>query len=100
MSLRNSAGHWQNCLLIAAAALLARLLFVQETYDLVAYRTPSPGGDIDLYWRAAQQIRAGLPWRPSFEIMMTSAPLYPLWLAASQTILGDSISLHRFASAV
>ena len=100
MSERSSAGHWQSCLLIAAAALLARLLFVQETYDLVAYRTPSPGGDVDLYWRAAQQIRAGFPWRPSFEIMMTSAPLYPLWLAASQSLLGDSISLHRFANAL
>lgn len=88
------------CTAIYLLGAALRLAFVFQTLDVPAYRSPAPGLDIDIYWRAAEQIRGGLATRPSFEIMMASAPLYVFWLSLTQSLLGSSMELHRIASAL
>ena len=78
-----------------------RLLFILETKDVAAFRTPNPGMDIDLHWQAASLILRGATTdQPCFELMMPSTPFYPYWLALWRSILGDSLLIHRMFHAL
>jgi hypothetical protein len=82
-------------------AFAIRLLFILETMDIPAFRTPNPGMDIDLHWQAARLIAQGATTsEPYFELMMCSTPLHQYWLAFWQVILGESLILHRLLNAL
>jgi 4-amino-4-deoxy-L-arabinose transferase-like glycosyltransferase len=82
-----------------ALALLLRLIFIWQSYNLPDFRTPTPGLDICLHWEGAKQIRMGTP-DPCFELMPPSAPFNPYFVAFCQTFLGENILLHRIFRAV
>ena len=87
--------------LIFLLAFVIRLLFILETMDIPAFRTPNPGMDIDLHWQAARLIVQGATTsEPYFELMMCSTPLHQYWLAFWQVILGDSLIPHRLLNAL
>lgn len=87
--------------LIFFLAFVIRLLFILETMDIPAFRTPNPGMDIDLHWQAARLIVQGATTsEPYFELMMCSTPLHQYWLALWQVILGESLIPHRLLNAL
>lgn len=87
--------------LIFLLAFVIRLLFILETMNIPAFRTPNPGMDIDLHWQAAKLIVQGATTsEPYFELMMPSTPLHQYWLAFWQVILGDSLIAHRLLNAL
>lgn len=83
--------------LVVAAAV--RLAFVAESASSAIFLNPIPGLDVDLNWRGAQQLRAGLSG-PSLELMALSAPFYVHWTALMQTLFGDGIVVHRILGAL
>ena len=96
--------HGRKKLILSAVILLftfaVRLLFILETKDLPAFRTPNPGMDIDLHWQAAGLILNGATTdEPYFELMMPSTPFYPYWLAFWRLVLGNSLLIHRIINA-
>lgn len=61
--------------LIFFLAFVIRLLFILETMNIPAFRTPNPGMDIDIHWQAARLIVQGATTsEPYFELMMPSTP--------------------------
>ncbi len=77
-----------------AIAFAMRLAFVFETTDLPQFRTPRPGLDVDLHWRAAQ-VLGGPAERGTFLLALPSAPAFTAVLHLSQSIFGVSLTLHR-----
>lgn len=94
-------GLLTNSALIFLVTFVIRLLFILETMDIPAFRTPNPGMDIALHWQAAQLILEGATTdEPYFEIMMPSTPLHQYWLAFWQLLLGEQMLLFRLFHAV
>jgi len=78
-----------------------RLLFILETMNIPAFRTPNPGMDIDLHWQAARLLLQGATTdRPYFELMLPSTPFHQYWLALCQLIFGESMLIHRLFNAL
>ena len=87
--------------LIFFLTFIVRLLFILETVNIPAFRTPNPGMDIDLHWQAARLLVEGATTdEPYFELMMPSTPLHQYWLAFWQLVLGDSLVIHRLLNAL
>jgi hypothetical protein len=87
--------------LIFLLAFVIRILFILETMNIPAFRTPNPGMDIDLHWQAARLIVQGATTsEPYFELMMCSTPLHQYWLAFWQVILGEALIAHRLLNAL
>lgn len=87
--------------LIFFLTFIIRLLFILETVNIPAFRTPNPGMDIDLHWQAARLILEGASTNePYFELMMPSTPLHQYWLAFWQLVIGDSLVIHRVLNAL
>jgi len=81
--------------------LAIRLLFILETMNIPAFRTPNPGMDIDLHWQAARLLLQGATTdQPYFELMLPSTPFHQYWLALCQLILGESLIIHRLFNAL
>jgi len=87
--------------IIFVLALTLRLGFVWETLDRPTFRTPTPGLDIHVHWRAAKALNDGASTdSPHFELMLPSAPLLVQWLAFWHGVLGDeSVTPHRILNA-
>jgi len=77
-------------------ALLVRLWFIAETRWVPWFRTPGPGGDVDLHWQGARELRHAMA--PHFALMEMSAPLHVFLVAIEQTLLGESALALRLAS--
>lgn len=79
-----------------------RVLFIIESNSrMIAFNTPVPGMDIDLYWQAARLIGQGeCADGPCFELMMCSSPAYVYWLSTLQGIFGPSMFWLRLINAL
>jgi 4-amino-4-deoxy-L-arabinose transferase-like glycosyltransferase len=90
-------------LLLAGLVVLAlslRLGYIWGSHDLLQFRTPTPGLDIDLHWQAAQEMRQSAQDGPRFALMTPSAPLFPGLLSLLQTFLGESLWPYRIVMAL
>jgi tetratricopeptide (TPR) repeat protein len=89
------------CVLLFIFIFSIRFFFILETKDVPAFRTPTPGMDIELQWQSARLLVAGADTRePYFELMMCSTPLLQYWHALWQLMIGDNMLHHRILNAV
>ncbi len=87
-------------ILLCLLALIPRLAFAIEGESIAVIRSPTPGMDVDVNWNAALQLRHAPEGAPNLELMICSAPLHAWWLAALQSVFGESMLACRVAVAV